>query len=125
MKSSYSVYFLVSLLLRQRFTNAINTRLVPEPPVLDAACAVRVENGAKRTLHLAFGFYGLPRHICTSANIKSVIFDPLHKTKDFNFIYDVFAHINYVHTPILGEILSIRMHIDGIRPATTLSKTNH
>ena len=99
MKSSYSVYFLVSLLLHRRFTNAINTQLVPEPPALDAACAVRVENGAKRTLHLAFGFYGLPRHICTSANIKSVIFDPLHETKDFNFIYDVFAHINYVPYP--------------------------
>ena len=43
--------------------------LMPQPPAQDAACGVKIDNGASRTIRVAFGFYGLPRYACTSDNI--------------------------------------------------------
>ena len=73
--------------------------LMPQPPAQDAACGVKIDNGASRTIRVAFGFYGLPRYACTSDNIPAVMFEPLANDTRFNYVYDVFMHLNYVRFP--------------------------
>ena len=71
----------------------------PQPPPLDAACSVKLNNGAARTIRIAFGFYGLPRHTCTSMNIHKVMFEPIGNDTRFNYEYDIFMHLNFVQFP--------------------------